>query len=218
MHPASMRCTALSILLYALLLALLPTPATAAPGQTLTITSGGTYGGTWDSIVVNTTQPVTIARASLRGPGDLITSSVGSVVVTVRNCTGIGTPPADGVAQGRFVFFFGAKNVTVENNYTENTAGIKVWDDGRTTQFVRIRFNQGRNINNRLGSGAGGYRNKGVLGNWIHFNKLKGVDAEIAWNEEVNAPYDSYVEDSISTYCSSGTPAKPINRRNPVRK
>ncbi len=199
-----------------LCLALLAALGTAVRAQTLTINGAGTYGGNWGNIVVKTTAAVTIDGATVRGPGDLITAGVGGVNVTIRNTRGYGTPPTSSpgsnVAQGRFIFFYGAKSVTVEHNYTEHTAGIKVWDDGRTTSYVRIRYNQAFDVDNRWGNTSGsGYQNDGELGNWIQFNQLKGVDAEIAWNQEINKPGESYVEDSISTYASSGTSANPIN-------
>src|SRR5690606_2310004 len=46
---------------------------------------------------------------------------------------------------------------------------------------------------------------------FVQFNQVKNIShAEIAWNEVINEPYNSRVEDNINIFRSSGTKASPI--------
>jgi len=202
----------------------------------IVITRGGTYSGTWENLAdrapvvsIRTTEPVVIQNATIRGKGHLIQSTVVGANVTVRKTTGIGVNPnVYGVAPGRFLDVEGAKNVVVQENYLENTAGIFVlgYDGNYTTaQTVRITHNRARNIDGRKSNGVGGWldfnvRKSSVTGEtqtgfeyaqFVQLNKVQFVPGvEIAWNEVVNEIGNSRVEDVVSIYKSSGTEASPI--------
>jgi hypothetical protein len=110
----------------------------------------------------------------------------------------------------------------------EGTSGISLYDyrgNYSATETVRVLNNQALNIDGRKSNGQGG---------WLDFNKrtrisdgfsedgfkkvqflqlnqvrdLPGV--EIGWNQIINEPGKSRVEDNISIYKSSGTEASPI--------
>jgi hypothetical protein len=202
----------------------------------IVITRGGTYTGTWENLAdrtpvvsIRTTEPVVIQNATIRGKGHLIQSTITGANVTVRKTTGIGVNPnVFGVAPGRFLDVEGAKNLIVQENYLENTAGIFVlgYDGNYTTaQTVRITHNRAKNIDGRKSNGAGGWldfnvRKSRVTGEtqtgfeyaqFVQLNKVQFVPGvEIAWNEVVNEVGNSRVEDVVSIYKSSGTETSPI--------
>jgi hypothetical protein len=71
------------------------------------------------------------------------------------------------------------------------------------------------NIDGRKSDGKGGYLAGGEaaaeLVQFVQLDKVRALgDVEIAWNEVVNEPGKSRVEDVISIYLSSGTKQSPI--------
>lgn len=202
----------------------------------LTITQGGTYSGNWEStdantpaVVIQTTAPVVIENCNVRGPGNLITTRLSDAQnnsntnVTVRNCHGISYAPQEsGRAPGYFFIAVYFQNVDLENNTLENTRGI--WLVGQsqagTQKSVKVLRNQAKNLNGATSDGAtcsskntGGFTaNGGACG--ASFVQLVGVQqvpgVEIAWNEVINEPGKSRVEDTINIYNSSGTPESPL--------
>jgi hypothetical protein len=78
---------------------------------------------------------------------------------------------------------------------------------------VKINRNRFLNIDGRLSDGNGGYQGGGVhqRAQAINLDKVQNVaGVEIAWNEIINEPYKSRVEDNINLYQSSGTSSSPI--------
>jgi hypothetical protein len=68
--------------------------------QTLIITKGGTYSGTWQSndsrvpaVQVNTSEPVVIQNSTIKSAGHLIYSSSRNCNLTVKNTSGYGLTP-----------------------------------------------------------------------------------------------------------------------------
>lgn len=202
----------------------------------LVITSGGTYSGAWQSldaqtpaVLVMTSEPVVIENATIRGRGELIRTGVSGVDLTVRNVEGYGlNPQVHGQAPGRFLYAFDFASVVVRDSHMQNTGGIKLVEysgDRTAGQTVSIVGNSALNIDGRKSDGNGG---------WLDFNKrtrlsdgheergyeirqflqldkvrdLPGV--RIAWNQVINEPGNSRVEDNINIYKSSGTPQSPI--------
>lgn len=96
----------------------------------------------------------------------------------------------------------------------EHTSGINVWHNGTKPPTIRIRYNRSKDIDGRPSDGQGGYQAGEIACNFIGFNSIRDADVEIAWNEEINFPYESLVEDSISTFESTGTPSHPINEHD----
>lgn len=198
----------------------------------LTITTGGTYSGNWRSLEpgvaavrIQTTQPVVIENATIAGRAHLIASAVDNVNVTVRNSRAYGLnphPTIGGHFKGRFLNAYKPANVVLENNYLQGTKGILINDDrSLPAPSITIRYNRVKNVDGRASDGAGGYRSGSINGtdfDWSQFVQLDKVknapNVEIAWNEVINEPYHSRVEDNINIYLSSGTAAGPIRIHN----
>jgi hypothetical protein len=186
-----------------------------APADTLTITRGGTYsGGEYESIAVNTADPVIIEKMTLRGGGNLITSHYARANVTIRNVRGYGVNPnVVGKCTGRFASLEGFSNVVIENCLLEGTAGIYLLDyagDHTAASTIKIIRNRATNVDGRRSDGKGGYLTGGEqtaeLVQFAQLDKVRNVPGvEIAWNEVINEPGKSRVEDVISIYLSSGT-------------
>jgi parallel beta-helix repeat protein len=203
-----------------------PASAIAYSGP-IVITKGGTYSGNWQSLDANvpaveirTNEPVIILNSNIRSRGTLIDAMDGadfSVNLTVRNTSGYGlNPNIRGQQGGRFIDVFGFSNIDVENNYLESTCGIyieKYTGDHTANQTFRVLDNSAKNIDGRLSDGAGWYL-KTPGDHYVQFFQTNGlhnmVGAEVAWNQVVNQPGLSLVEDNISIFDTTGT------RRNPV--
>lgn len=190
--------------------------------QTIVITKGGTYTGNWVSydseipaVDIQTSEPVIIENSIVRGAGYLIKSWGYGCNVTVRNTEGYGlapTPWKDYTKPRYFVTADVFKNVVVENCYLENTAGINITveylGNGTEEETIKIRYNKVRNIDGRI------YDTLETV-NFVGLNFRNPIRyAEIAWNEVINEPDNSIVEDNIAIYNTRGTPDSPIRIHN----
>jgi hypothetical protein len=210
----------LRLLVTLLLAGCLVLPATR-PGQgadaaTLVIRRGGTYTGTFRSldssrpcVRIATTEPVLLDSCTFEGAGNLVECLHAGARLTIRRCLGRGLPPTkDQTPRGRFLTVSEARSVRVEQCRLEQTSGIYVYKwsgDGSPAQTLRILRNRVRNIDGRYRDGGG------LTVGFVGLNQVRGVAGiEIAWNEVINQPDESMVEDNISLYNSSGTPASPI--------
>jgi hypothetical protein len=133
--------------------------------------------------------------------------------ITVRNCIAQAMNPnvLDGET-GRFVSVYMPEKLVIENNTLQGTAGIYIDGAGKSNEGITIRYNKAINIEGRLSDGVGAYSYKKFLP--TQFTQLNNIRAtsgiEIAWNEVINEPRKSRVEDNISVYRSSGTVDSPI--------
>ena len=210
----------LRLLVLLLLACCLTLPATR-PDQgtgaaTLIIRRGGTYTGTFRSsssarpcVRIATTEPVLLVDCTFEGAGHLVECQQPGARLTLRRCVGRGLlPTQDQTPRGRFLTVSEARSVLVENCRLEHTSGIYVYKwsgDGTPAQTLRIIGNRVRNIDGRYRDGGG------LTVGFVGLNQVLGVAGiEIAWNEVVNEPDQSLVEDNISLYNSSGTPQSPI--------
>lgn len=188
----------------------------------LVITTGGTYSGQWESrdyrtpvVSIRTSAPVIIENSLLRGPGHLIEMAgrhYGNV--TIRNVRGEGiTPTVARQFAGRFLYANTYTSVTIENSTITGTSGIYL-QDSAAGATVRIVGNRAHNIDGRLSDGAGGFSGQ-YFAQFVQFNRGNGlVNSEVAWNEVINEPYESRVEDVISLFATSGRPDDPIRIHN----
>jgi hypothetical protein len=183
----------------------------------LVITKGGTYTGTYHSdasgkacIRVATREPVLLEGCVLTGPGNLIEAGEGASL-TVRNCRGQGLPPTvDQQAPGRFLDAYKPQRLVVEHNNLVQTSGIVVnrWSGtGAPGQTLLVRYNQARNVDGRWRNGSGSTHCSFLILNTVQH--LAGVD--IAYNEVINAPDKSLVEDNINLFNSSGITGSPLH-------
>ncbi len=191
----------------------------------LTITAGGTYSGAWESqsaetpaISIQTNAPVTIEKSYVRSRGKGIEALGVDAGLTVRNTRGLGLDPlARGVLRGCFIDVGLFRSIVMENNRVEQWAcGIRALNYGpqaqtRSDQVLTIRYNQFVNIDGRQSDGAGGVQVRlDTNGQAIGANSVERANACIEWNEIVNEPGKSRVEDAISTYQSGGRAGRPI--------
>ncbi|RZK29857.1 MAG: glycosyl hydrolase, partial [Hymenobacter sp.] len=170
----------------------------AAP---IVITKGGTYTGNYQSLSsgtpcvrIATNDPVILDGCTFSGAGNLIEAGEGADL-TVRNCTGQGlAPTVNNQAPGRFLDTYRAKNLTIEHNAFTQTSGIVVnrWSgSGQAGQTLTVRYNRVRNIDGRWLNG-GSTRSSFLILNTVV--RLAGVD--VSYNEVINAPNESLVEDN----------------------
>lgn len=195
-----------------------PRPSTDGYTGPLVIRTGGTYSGSWESrnpnvaaVTIRTSQPVVIENARLLGGGDLIKTDFGRYAhVTVRNVQGASHEPAPaGRPPGRFLHADTYAHVHVERSSMEGTAGIYL-HRARPGASVTIVGNRARNVDGRHADGLGGHRGNTFV-QFLQINDAEGLrGAEIAWNEIVNVPYQSRVEDVISLYRTSGSVGDPV--------
>ena len=192
----------------------------------LTITKGGTYTGNWKStsstvpaVTIATTDPVIIENSYVTGPYDLIEDATKGNNVTIKNVIGIGQlPNVKGKTYGVFVSAQNPASLTVENCYFESVR-FGVWVRGYVgnrngTQTITILNNRGHNINGAESNGSGGTLTGETNWQWAHAVQISNVNAVpgmvIAWNEIVNYPGQSLVNEIISMYDSSGTASSPV--------
>ncbi|HEX8506768.1 MAG TPA: hypothetical protein VF630_15495, partial [Hymenobacter sp.] len=186
-----------------------------ASGSTIVITQGGTYRGSYQSssssvpcVRVATSQPVVLEGCTLAGAGNLIEAAEGANL-TVRNCRGQAqTPSVDNQAPGRFLDAYRAQNLVIEHNDFTGTSGIVVnrWSGtGAPGQTLTVRYNRVRDIDGRWRNAGGSTRSSFLILNTVQ--RVPGM--EVAYNEVVNTPNQSLVEDNINFYNSSGTAQSP---------
>ena len=214
--------SSLSLALTCLLIGLLGmAPARAqAPNVTysgpLVITTGGTYTGNYRSndesvpaISIQTTQPVIIDNCIIAAVGDLVNASNGGATLTVRNSRAYALPQtSSNVRHGRFVEAVSARSLTIEHNYFEHTTGIDIYlwgGNGTAQQTLTIRYNKCLDIDGLMLNGQESWSN------YIGMNGVLGlVGAEIAWNEVINEPNKSWVEDNINFFNSGGVASSHV--------
>lgn len=203
----------------------------AASAQTtysgpITITNGGSYAGDWQSldpskaaVTVKTTDPVVIDGANIRSKGTLIEVDVRDADVAVVNTHGYGLNP--GVTNrypGRFLTIESPDNLRIEHNYTENTSGIYVLAQSTESaqgDAIRVRYNEAKNINGRYSTGPGYSSTEFYRVQFLQLNQVKQEpNVYVGWNQVINEPYKSRVEDNINFFRSSGTSASPIRVYN----
>ncbi len=190
-----------------------PMPQATPP---IIITAGGSYSGFWESqdsdvpaVRIRTTEPVIIENALIRGRGNLISSDINGVQLTVRNTRGYGlTPSRNDVRVGRFLNLENIKSALIENNTFEQTSGIYIagLDPARAVgDTITVRRNRAKNIDGRRPNGTHEFVQ------FVQFNGVRSLaGVEIAWNEVINEPGNSAVEDNINLFKSSGTANSPI--------
>jgi hypothetical protein len=191
----------------------------------LTITQGGTYSGNWRStdlntpaVTVATTAPVLIQNSYVTGPYDLIADRSTRSHLTVKNVIGIAVNPnVRGQINGLFIDGENPSLLDVENCYFENVP-FGVWVRGyggsrNGTETITILNNRGRNMLGLESDGNNGYLPGETYWQWSHAIQLSNMASvpgiQIAWNEIVNYPYQSLVNENINFYDSGGTADSP---------
>jgi hypothetical protein len=193
----------------------------------IVISEGGTYSGNWQStdartpaVTVATKDPVVIENSHIRSVGSLIKTGVAGSNLTVRNSVGVAANAAvKGQPNGVFLEVSSPMKLDVENNYIENAQGgviVHGYSGNRDgEQTIVIRSNRARNLNGLLSDGNGGYLpGEGANRSAARFIQLDSVQSvpgiDVGWNEVINYPGCSLVEDNIDVYRSGGTPNRPL--------
>ena len=191
------------------------------------ISQGGTYSGNWQStdsrtpaVTVATTEPVTIENSHIQSVGNLIETSIAGSNLTVRNSLGMAlNPTIQGQPNGNFIEVSSPARLDVQNNYMENAQGgviVHGYSGNRDReQTIVIRSNRARNMNGLLSDGKGGYLpGEGASRRLARFIQLDSVQSvpgiDVGWNEVINYPGHSLVEDNIDVYRSGGTANLPL--------
>ena len=127
--------------------------------------------------------------------------------------------PSKGQPNGVFLEVASPARLDVENNYIENAQGgviVHGYSGNRDgEQTIVIRSNRARNLNGLLSDGNGGYlpgegANRSEA-RFIQFDSVQAVPGiDVGWNEVINYPGRSLVEDNIDVYRSGGTPNQPL--------
>ena len=204
--------------------------------SSLIITHGGIYTGTWESdnpkvaaVIIRTAEPVIIQNATIKSKSDLIVTGVDHAHITVRNCVGTAlNPNVAGQSPGRFLSTFNFSSIDIENNDLESTSGIHLLQfagDPTKGDTIKILHNRAHNIDGRKSNGFGGWlsynsrvslkdghrENGFVEAQFVQLDKCVAVPGvQIAWNQVINDPGNSRVEDNISIFESSGTKLSPL--------
>jgi hypothetical protein len=191
----------------------------------LTITQGGTYSGNWKStnpntpaVTVATTAPVIIQNSYVTGPNDLIDDPIYGNNLTVKNVIGLGVNSnVKGQANGLFVDAQNPVLLDVENCYFENVRfGVYVRGYGGNRdgiQTITILNNRGRNMLGLESDGNNGYLPGETNWQWAHAIQLSAMPSvpgiRIAWNEIINYPYQSLVNENVNMFDAGGTSSSP---------
>lgn len=196
----------------------------------ITITKGGTYSGNWESndaripaVRIRTSQPVIIENSVIRSRSSCIDALGYKVNLIVRNTSGYGlNPNRKGFYVGRFMDIDGFVHVEASNNYMENTSGIYLYayQGNRTaSQTVKILRNVCKNVDGRYSLGVDkwmkGEPDPDNLRQFFQINGVKNlVGAEVAWNQIINEPGKSRVEENINIHGTTGTAKSPFRIHN----
>jgi len=207
------------------------TPANARKAKAIayrgpiTITRGGVYSGNWRSLNANvpavrirTSDPVIIQNALIISRGTLIDAFAYAANLTVKNTRGYAlNPDVAGRFPGRFMDIDGFTRIVAQNNYIEGTSGIYLYNyrgNHTPAHSVRIFHNQAKNVDGRFSDGNGAFLTGPDDNHFVQFFQINGVHnlpaVEIAWNQVINDPGRSRVEESINIHDSSGTSNSPI--------
>lgn len=184
------------------------------------IRSGGIYSGHWFSdkadvpaVQIDTTEPVVIQDCQIRSRSGLIRVLKPKAHVTVRHCRASAlNPQQSGRIHGRFFTAFRPDTVVIEHNLLENTAGIHLNGAFSPSRKIHIRFNRVLNIVGQPSNGMGGYLDaEAEPVQFLHLERIQSSAVDVGWNEIVNEPDKSRVEDNIRVYNSrGGGPKAPL--------
>jgi Ricin-type beta-trefoil lectin domain/Bacterial Ig-like domain (group 2) len=192
----------------------------------IVITQGGTYSGNWKStepgvaaVTIATAAPVIIQNSYMMSPSDLISDPIFGSKLTVKNVVAVGVNPnVLGLSNGIFVDALSPALLDVENSYFENVLfGVLVRGYGGNadgTQTITILNNRGRNTLGTVSDGNGGYLSGETNWQFAHTFQISNVNSvpgmRIAWNELINYPGQSLVNEVVNIFDTSGTANSPL--------
>jgi hypothetical protein len=181
-----------------------------SPGTPITITTGGTYSGCYQStsagtpaVRVSTTAPVTLDHAQIKAKGDGIQYAIDGINLTVRDSTFTQTDPGADVTH-RAINVFAPASLVVENNLFSDGDGILVASPvgGPPGLPNPLRVYANRFIN------VGRYQHTTTETCCVQTLQLDHVSSpaiEVGWNWSTNQPGQSGIEDNVNFFVSGGT-------------
>ncbi len=223
-----MRITVLSLgLTIASIVAPIASASTIQFSGPITITTGGTYTGNWQSlnpstpaVSIKTTQPVTLLNCNVSAVGDGIKSDYIGAQLTVHGCYGVGLDPKIyGKERGAFLRVMQAGKLTVErNDITGFAFGVNFWGNMKPSSFI-FRYNKVHDLDGADSDGAGGRLTDAAHmqfgqdnGNHaVIMDSMQNMTyAQIAWNSFIQTSPLKSLGDIVNIYRSSGTANTPI--------
>lgn len=205
-------------------------PSDSAPVCTvfqapITISHGGEYTGCWKSDdpaipairILKTQEPVVIKNSVILSAGNAIEARMGGAHVAIRNVLARAlNPNSENKINGAFLIADNPNQVELINNTMVNFGGYGIWINGLNGRSgkVSILRNSIQNSNSLLSDGFGGYKKQGKdTPHSIILSNISDHDGaiEIAWNQIINDPDSSYVNDTINLYRVRGTSENPIS-------
>jgi hypothetical protein len=202
-----------------------PPPTSGTWSAPIVITQGGTYTGNWQSlnprtpaVTIATSQPVVIVNSKIQSMSTLVATSVSGANITITNTNGWAlNPNVAGQSPGRFLDAENFVNVDLEHNTMTGTAGIELGfyqGNGTASQTIKVLYNKAVNIDGRWSNGGGGFDTGPDQNDYVQFCQLNACQqmagVQIAWNQVINQPGQSRVEDNISIFQSCGIPSSPM--------
>lgn len=176
------------------------------------ITKGGRYTGFFKStdpsvpaIQINTGERVELYDFVADGNGEQIVMGYGSTNLYMHHGTIMAHPNSD--KQYGKVNIWGARYVRIENVTMIHTGGILIekWQ-GTGDSTLWIKNIKSYDVDKRYGNGNPGSHRAG-----IQLSTIFGLkNCEIAYNQIINTPDKSWVEDIINIYNVSGAPGFPV--------
>jgi len=188
----------------------------------ISITRGGTYTGTFEAnglgqpaIRIDTADPVILKDCTVTGRGPFIVVDTEHANLTVIGVHATGRlPAAVGDDVGRFLTAQNPDSLEIAECDLNHTEGIYVLGFGTPLSgkpTISIHDNRVQDIDGRVRGSAGVFKRQAKLVQFVQLDKVRHVSGiEIAWNQVINDPGESAVEDNISIYKSSGVPDLPI--------
>lgn len=162
------------------------------PGSRLsTLGTGSTSYTASGAITLNNVHDLTISGKSITGGKvpDILLTNCYNIHITgnrISGTTDVG------------IHLYNCSNITIDNNFFTNVSS-GVYAEQTTGGGIVVNNNQFLNMNGPF-----------PRGQFIQFNTVTGPGSSISNNKGENIPGQSYAEDAISLYQSSGTASSPI--------
>lgn len=174
------------------------------------IDKGGIYSGTQKAdsvnpaVLITTSEPVEIRNSNITGIGSQQAIKMyGYTTTYIHDNTINQIHGPDGNQMAKSVFNYKLRRFKFENNDVTGGSGLSIqdFDDTGLGDSIIVRFNRGKNMSKAKADGSDG----GDHAQFIQLNTVRGFKyAEIAWNECINNPFESWVEDIVSVINSEG--------------
>lgn len=185
-----------------------PTPG-ACSGP-LTISSGGTYTGCYESndpatpaINITTTSAVTLSRVTIKHRGQGVRGVEARADLTVTDSTFTAYDPGSAPAYQTDIYLYQPTAVVIDNNRFTDGHGVLIGGNSLSTSPLQIRRNDFVNV--------GHFNEVTCCNGAVHFDQVSAPSgATVSWNRAVNTYGQSLNEDVIGIFQSNGASGNPI--------